>query len=423
MTYGRKHEKITRPVEGRRGVIIFIALVISGIAILFTCCSVRLDISSYNAILVLDIFITILAVGWCTFTWAKADSNLLDILYNIGIVCGSLVIMFLVRIDMVFWITFAILIYWSYILILRVTEDIQPSWKRILSIIYAEWVFVGFVVTLGSPSLLSYATPVIKLSEIYSLLDLRYLLTICVILAASGDAMVKALSSELPDIVDLPDLRFSIPSKDAYSNELFITILTPLIVILNSFILVFQKLTNIVWHLLVMILIYVYRTGVNLANHLIDLFTNGRIWLQIAKILSTIIMVIIFAIATKGISPFVYKYLTSESSLSLISADIIFTLLKIFGFFLMTLIGIILLSALWSIHTNLLTEHYLSQCAFGGSMILISLSLSAGVVYFISKFKILYILGFNYIGVYSLLILFIVGGVFIFQVIKRLSSA
>jgi hypothetical protein len=83
------------------------------------------------------------------------------------------------------------------------------------------------------------------------------------------------------------------------------------------------------------------------------------------------------------------------------------------GVFKVTIGSVLLITRLWKPNRRVM-----EQAAFDGSMILVGLALSAALMYVIAKTGTLDIIGFDSIGVLTLLLRLLLGSVFAFHIAK-----
>jgi len=189
----------------------------------------------------------------------------------------------------------------------------------------------------------------------------------------------------------------------------------PFAIVMNAFLLVLTKITESIWQLISSAMVYLYRIGKNLANNFIDVLLKVEVWRSILKALFTFIITIVFAVLVEFITPYLFFYLRSVDSFSSVSTDTFVSLLCNIGFFLLTFLGVLAINALWKINNEML-----SISSFAGAMIVVALFLSADAMYGLARINILNITAFKTIGLFTFLILIIVGSVFVYQISQRI---
>jgi hypothetical protein len=406
---------LNNPLEGSIGIKIFTAIIITGTVVAFLECSEDISWPLPPRTIVLHIYIIAAAIGWYAFASSKSRQSFFDETLRCYLLCSPIAAMVLTQSPVLFWIALGITVIWGVIESLNADRFGQSDWEKALLGVYTAWIVASSVITLGSTSFLPYSRSALALSDIHLILDARILLTALLFLLLLGDSMVTAFNEGMPDIRALPDIRIS-EITSGY-DPLILSILQPVVVILNVILLVIHKVTNVVWHLIALLAVYLYRTGVNLAGHTIDLLSKTRIWLSILRVIISFSVMVLFTTMVMAFSPDIVEYIRSNTSLFSISAHNFWTFLVAIVLFALTLATIVMLCALRGVR-----DKGLNQASFGGAMILVASWLSGVLMYILSYTQLFKIPGFASIGLYSLLLVLFVGSVFLFQVAKRVTA-
>lgn len=404
----------TNPLTGLNGIIVFVLLVIAGVGVALAGCSTALGLPVPTELIVIELFTILVALGWIVFT--ISDNS--DMFFRVGAIVaalsGPVIAMVLTLAPILFWLSLVILLVLAVTISLEETESTK-IWERIFISIYVAWVVAGITVTLGSTRYLPYATPATAISEVHFLLDARYLLTSLLLLSAVGNAMFKAFEAGWPSISPPPSIGLlNIPDTSDSPNT---TLFRPFLVVTNVILLIVDKLTSLLWQLSALVLAYLYRTGVNLADHFYSLITNRIIWRAIGRVLLTFLTTLVFTEAVTLAAPEFHLYLTKVTSLSSISLSIAIAMVWMGVFALLTLCCVLFICWLWKPGGR-----FIDPASFGGTMILVALSLSGGVMYVVAKTRILNIIGFDSLGLLTLLILILIGSVFLYQMAQRVTG-
>ncbi len=401
------------PLGGSFGVRLFVILVSSGVIVSLLCCSTALSWKPQTCSTILQFFIMIVGAGWFAFSYSSSrESFLLDCLIISGI---SFPVFFML-------LTSSAVFFWMSLLIftaLGVQNAVRKAhstdqWESLLVGVYAAWVVSGIFVTLGSSSLLPYAESAISASNISLFLNVRFVLTALVIAALVGKSMLDAINGPEFNIASLPALSIS---DDGNKDDVLGAIFSALVLVANTILLVIQKITNLVWQVIALIGVFLFRTGVNLGNLVVDLVTDSGIWFGMIRVVLTFVILIIFNLIIAAEVDRLYTYLRADTSLFVISFSDFFTLFTAGVIFCATLIMILIQCWLWDISTTPLV-----RAALGGAMFLAGFALSGFVIYVLSKIEILHIEGFRSLGVFTLLLILAVGLVFIYQLMKRATA-
>jgi len=264
-------------------------------------------------------------------------------------------------------------------------------------------------VTLGSSRLFGYAESSSRLSDAHFLLDARYLITVLLLLSAFGDAMVRSFEAGLPKIPVSP--RIPSLDPDELPDSGMVVILRPLLVFTNLFLMIAQALVNLVWQLIGFIVAYLYRTGKNLAQQVHALITNRTVLRATARVVISFVTALLFAQLVGIVAPDIDLYLASPTSPFSLSGEVLGAMVLI-SVLAVVSVGAVLLST-WMWKPN---KKGIEQAAFGGSMILVALSLSSGIIYLLAKTHLFDIVGFDSIGIFTLILLLMLGSVFVYHI-------
>lgn len=353
-------------------------------------------------------------IGWYGFSVSRGRESFFEDCIVAYVFCAPIAAMTLTQSPVLFWISLVLTLAWGVLGGVDSAPSGTSDWQEVLIGVYSAWVVAGSVITLGSTSMLPYSQPALALSEIHLILDARLLLTSFLVLFL-GDSMVRAFGEGPPVIRPLPDIRISETANS--SDPMISSIMQPIIVILNVMLLVVQRITNAIWHVIALLCVYLYRTGANLANLVVDLLSTSRLWLELVRVIASFLAVVVFATLVQMISSDVVVYMRSDTSLGSISAQNFWTLTVAAVLFGVTVAIIVALCALWGVR-----KRALNQASYGGAMLLVAGWLSGGLIYVLSYTGLFRIIGFGTLGLYSLLLILFVGSVFLFQVLKRVAA-
>lgn len=402
--------KLENPIAGSTGVAVFIGLILVGAGIAFVLCSEIVDLPEWIKEVTLQIYCLVISLGWFSFTANKNSKDLFDSLWGLGFLTGVIAGMIINPHPAFFWFSLLAVV---GIGIIDILDEVLNGWNLLSACLYITWIVAGAFITLGRTSYLPYASPILAISQIHFLLDIRFLVTGLVLLIFTGKAIIEAFDEGTPTIPSLPQLRLQ--DIRSASGDFVAAVLQPFVIIINAILVVIQKITNVIWQVIATVAVYLFRTGSNLANHFLDVVLNSRIWLSVFRALYSFIVILSVALIVKSISPSIRSYLVSNTSLSSLSSENMWNIILLAGMFAFILILIVSLCKVWRI-----LDKPLSKAAFGGSMLMITWSLAGGVMYCLKLFDVFKLYGFESFGVYTLLIILIVSSVFIFQIIKRL---
>lgn len=420
--------KLENPLDGATGVAVFTLVVLLGAGVVFITCSetaltfffdwmkwaiLPLSFTEAEKLILplIQIFCLLIILGWVAFTGSRDGGD-----FFIGIVVfGLMLIAFVTAViypnHISFWASLLILVLMSFIAVEDKT-DFSDDWTKFTAYIYTAWIVSSLFITLGRTSYLPYAEPLVSISQIHFLLDIRILATALILIIFIGKAVIDAADKGIPEIPALPNLK--IPELESFAaNNLGAAIVNPFINVINAILLVLQKITNLIWYMVATVGVYLYRVGSGLAEYFVKLILESEIWLAIGKTLLTFTFAVIVILGTGYLSPLIKFYLTSDTSFFSISADIFWIIMLLAGGFAGSLCLIVLTGTIWEFKGNLL-----GKAAFAGSMLLIAWALSAALAYGFNASAFMTLRGFNSMGIYSLFIIVIIGLVFLFQVAR-----
>jgi hypothetical protein len=159
-----------------------------------------------------------------------------------------------------------------------------------------------------------------------------------------------------------------------------------------------------------------YRTGKNLAHHLHALITNRTLLRAIGRVVLSFTSALLFTKVVSAVAPDVVVYLASSTSPLSISGKVLAAMFRTFLLAVVTVATVLLSTWLWNTRFFETSKKGIDQAAFGGSMILVALFLSSGIIYILAKSDILDIVGFDSIGILTLLLLLMLGSVFVYHI-------
>lgn len=335
------------------------------------------------------------------------------ILLLIVFFCGSIISMIIIPNIYSFLLSLLIV---NICAILEIIEKNRESLNKFTNSLYLLWVVTGIFVTLGNTYYIPYAKPATEIAHIHYLLDVRYLITIFLFLTLLIKAIWKAIQQGRPDIPSFPDL--TLPDIPREQISIIATVFRPFVIVINAFLKTFQTILDILWKLAALVLTYLGRFGKNLANQFFDIITSGNIWISIFRVLLTFFLVVAFTYATILTSPHIILYLTSTTSFASLSTypQVALALKWMIGFFLLSLFAIIIICLLWEV------DEFMLKTVFSGSIILVACSLAGAIMYLTARIQYMNVIGFDSLGVFSLVILIVVASVFVFQLIRRITA-
>lgn len=162
---------------------------------------------------------------------------------------------------------------------------------------------------------------------------------------------------------------------------------------------------------------YLIRIGVNLAQHVLELVLNGKIWIAILRVSATFVILIIVVSLIGYVGPSVIAQILREWWPYEISAANFKELGRLAGGFLLILMLINTICRLWE-----LVEIPLKKSAFAAAMLMVAWALSGLICFGITRIEIIKFSGFTSVGLYTLFFLLFLGSVFIFQLCYHLMS-
>jgi hypothetical protein len=398
------------PLEGSFGIQMFVSLVLVAAVTAFIVSSNLIGWAPSTKAIILEVYIFLVALGWFAFSASNSKSDFIGQGATALIAVAPVIGMVLTLSSILFWMSLIVVVAVGINSALDRAET-DDGFQQILIAIYAAWVTAGLFITIGSTSILPYAESALRLEDIHILLSVRFLVTALVIVAMVGKSILDAYSGPRIVINPLPDLSIQ---NDGSADDTIQAILTPVITVLNAILSVVQKVTNAVWQVIALIAVFLYRTGKNLADHFVDLISNKGVWFGIARVVLTYTLIVLIAVIVDSHATNMHLYVTSDTSPFAITLGLLLTLIVTGILFAAILSVIVGECVLWKLVDNPLT-----RASLGGAGLLMALALSAFLLYFIQKAIDFHMDGFKKLGVYSILLLFGVGIVFIYQVTKR----
>lgn len=408
-----QQKTFTNPLEGGAGIVVFLAIVLSLVAVDFVVCSAILPLDPPTKQLILQLFIIVIGLGWYAFTIASEVGDFFVYWLFLAMGCGAPVALVLTQNLYTFWASLVIV---DIFAIFIVAGNKTGAWEKFIVSIYALWVVTGAIITLGSTDYFPYAKPAADLKEVHNFLDVRLIITVFLLFIFIIKAIWQAIRKGRPDIPSIPD--FTIPDIPRQQVSILATAFRPFVIVINGLLKILQVLTDILWKLLAAAGTYLGRFGANLANQVFDLISQGGVWFDIIRVLLTFFLVIGFSYGAILVSPQVATYLTTDAPFSSISWDAPVTLALKYtiGFFFLSLIGILITCWMWQL------DEFAMQTIFSGSIIIVTCALAGGIMYAAARINYLSISGFSALGVFSLLILIVIVAVFFVQIFKRIAN-
>lgn len=385
---------IENPFEWRTGVVAFFALVFGGVAVSVIVCSEALSWPETLRFALLKLFIIWTAFGLFAFVACKNRSGFVHSYLATIALAGPVIATMLAESAGTFWVSFCLVGFTS---VMKVHSVFKERWKSILVSIYAGGIAVSVFVTVGL-TIRSFARPAQLLAEVFPLLDVRLFVSMVFIMWLGMNAILQTFRAGIPVVKPLPqapklgDANLSRPMMDAF--------LEPLLYVINLISKAFRTLANILWLLIAVFIVFINRTGVNLASHLWSLLFNKEVWRAIMQVLLTLGVVMLFAAFLTLVQSVLVSYLKNNTAFyASISAaiDAATALATIGAFSLLTIFSIIFVCWLLDIGDNIP-----SSVGYGLSTILVAFSIAGGLMYGLSRIEAWKITGFDSIGLFSL---------------------
>jgi hypothetical protein len=307
--------------------------------------------------------------------------------------------------------------FWSSLLVfgvLTVTSSLEKSGAtkgrdKLLSALFGTWLVVGTIVTLGRFSFLPYAQSAISLGSLDIFLEIRFIVTMATLTVLVSNSMIDAYRGPAIRVPSLPDLTLD-PSAD---NGIAQTINT----VLNSLLTVLQKVTNGIWYILVHVYTFLYRTGVSIADHLLELLRNVDLWRGIVRVLASFFALVILSLLLIVLCRGTAEYLQHDTSLFAISFADLATLLFDCFVFVSTAAIIIGIAWLW----EWLPEGP-TRALFAGAVVLLGSALAALIAWALAIPSTVEVPGFESLGVYTLGNLLIVISGLVYQLARAIGK-
>jgi hypothetical protein len=296
---------LNSPLDGTTGTIAFVTLAVITAIINLLLCSRFLGLQPPTKIAILQVFIVFLFAGWVAFSMSNSVVSFLVDGAAIALFYLPVVGMILTGSAILFWLSLVLMVSLAVLSVFSKVETSNP-WSQLLIALYASWVVAGVVITLGSPKLIGYAQSSATLSEFHFLLDARYLITIVMLLTAFGDSMFKAFAAGMPVLPPSPKIR-SLPVEDLPESGSALLI-RPVFVFVNLFILICQALVNLIWQLVGLVVVYLYRTARNLANHFYILITDTAIVKAIGRVVVSFVAGLLLIFTIEAVVPDIVSY-------------------------------------------------------------------------------------------------------------------
>jgi hypothetical protein len=396
----------TNSIGGPWGIHLFVLLVCTGIITAFVICSGLFSWTIQIKSILLQLYIIAAVFGWFAFSSSINKERFQKHIVMACVISFPVIGMITTFYAIFFWLS---LIVFTCLGIISAIDKsgYKGDEDKFFVAIYSTWIIVGMIVTLGSFSFLPYAESAIAGENLSLFLNIRFVITALVLAIFVGKAMKDAFDGPQIKVTPLPDIL--IPDKED-DNPM----LKPFLTIINAILMVIQKLTNVIWSAIVMLAIFLYRTGINLANRVMDLLENKDIWIGIGRVLLTFAILVLFTLLISTSAESLSGYLSNNTSLFTISLGDFFILLLAGLIFSIAMSFIVLECWLWE-----LVDTPLNRTAFGGAMFLLGCALAGLIVYVLAKTDTLQLNGFKTLGLYTLFMMVAITSIFIYQIAAR----
>ena len=220
-------------------------------------------------------------------------------------------------------------------------------WEITLSLIYVALVVTSIFITVGNTHYFPYAKSAIALSKIHLFLDVRYFISFVFLVLAVGNAVLTAFQAGQPNNIPTLPKNIKLPNVGGDPHSIARAIFQPFVSVLNFIIHdVIVNFIDKILQLIALFLVYLYRTGINIANNFFNLLLKQSLWKSIIRALLSFAMILLFAHGVLLILPHLYFYLTNFNPFSLTLTRPIISLAWTIGFFLFTFVSIFSVSAL-----------------------------------------------------------------------------
>ncbi len=203
------------------------------------------------------------------------------------------------------------LVVWSVVTIkLSLPKELFISnWERILLTFSMVWAVTSTMVTIGSWHWFPFSVKATqRLSGLVFFVDIRLLLGILFIIAATGTAIFHALIQERPILKEMDPWVLPIPDGKSF----FLSLVPPIIHVINVLLVVFHAIVELLWKSIQLLVILFGRIGVHLAKLIKKIATQYTTWISTGRSLLTLLLIVISFYLIKITSPSFFFYLSTS---------------------------------------------------------------------------------------------------------------
>lgn len=288
-------------------------------------------------------------------------------------------------------------------------------WGIVRQTIVTFWGASLSLLAVADVGVFRHERPFLSRATIFSLVDIRSLLTVAIVVLYCGAAVVRVAAMSRPNVKDIPahDVE-PIPA----SGSIFIAVLRPISIAVVFLVDVLWACANFVWKLLVETFAHLSR----FARTVVDLVMD--------EILTWDEFTAVFRITAAALGHLFVLRITSLEAPSLLAylreTPVSQGFPAVLGIGALALVIAVTLLLTW----HLITEDWLdgealrlrgTGTAFCCSMIMIALSASGLLLFFASKQQWLQIVGFDRIGPFTISMLVLLVGMLLYHAARKLS--
>jgi hypothetical protein len=383
------------------------------IAAAFSLSSDLVGLSATDRMLVLKLYLALFAVLWLAGAltlsrWEPAAFCK---------VVGLLVVLVIPTVGMAFdlsygrnsqlWFWIALVV-WCAIAVVSVLGAEDLAWRKLLLVLGTIWALVGVITTIGTLRFFPYALDATESTRaLHTLLDVRLLATVLFGSLLTILAFQRALGRRI-GVPRIP--RWYLPPVSGKDSSVARTILWPLVVISNILLEVLYALSDVAWTLVATTVAFFLRVGEEVTQLARSMIQNRRGVTTVTTVACTFfLLLILFYTAERSAGP-ALQYLQADEIAQSARWLGLLALNAAFGAF--CVVGLT-----WLFESSKATVLDSSARAL---MLLLSMLLLSGLVMLaLSRVEPLAVSGFRRIGLFSVLLLVLVGAGVVIRIRSR----
>lgn len=289
---------------------------------------------------------------------------------------------------------------------LEATEENRAGWEVLRRALTTFWIVGGLLLSIADLSLFSHSRPVFFPEVALPLLDLRVIAGVIVCVLYCGAAMSATFRLDRPQIPDLPPLRIEAVASD--SESALNAVVRPLSIVTVAATLVCWSILNLTWRMLAESFTHLSRFARALGRLLVNELITGEHLRIVFRGTLGLLAALLVSRFLNSVTPIFVEYVRSsphnfaEGVAEMLAMGVWCAVLAA-----LTIVGF---HGFWSDDLFEADEirEYLTRGTYAAMMLLVAFAATGVVLLMVAKWPVTEIRGFETMGVFTKLMLFMI---------------